>query len=190
MIEALRHIDQTLFHFINHDLANPFFDILFKILRGKIFLGTFYAVVLVSLWQFYPGQFFKIVLFGAITFLLTDQTSAHLIKSIIHRIRPCNNTAIPTRLIVDACGSGFSFVSAHAANSFGIAAFLSVILPRKRGVIIILGTWASLVSFAQVYVGVHFPADVIGGAMLGVILGAAVGFVAKAKFELNPQSKI
>lgn len=190
MIEIFRHIDHRLFHFINQTMACSVLDVCCLVLRGKKFLVIFYLLLGVVIFQLYPKDYLKIFIAGALTFLLTDQLSAHFIKSIVHRIRPCNNPEIGARLVAAYCGSGFSFVSAHATNSFGMAAFISSLPVNRKQNILALGIWASLVSFSQVYVGVHFPADVIGGAILGVIIGTSTGFILKTKFDFNLKSEI
>ncbi len=182
MLETLRHIDSSVFHFINGSLANPVLDVVCSVLRGRTFLAIFYAAVAVRLFQLYPKQFVRIAIAGAITFLLTDQISAHVIKHFIHRIRPCNNAEIGARLVIEQCGSGFSFVSAHAANSFGMAMFLILVTRSQWRTTPLLISWASLVSFSQVYVGVHFPADVIGGALVGALIGTTTALISKKFF--------
>jgi len=137
------------------------------------------------LYKSFPEHFLKIALAGAFTFLLTDQLSAHFVKAIVHRVRPCNNFETGARLIIEHCGSGFSFVSSHATNSFGIAAFISMLSTRRPITILVLLAWASLISFSQVYVGVHYPADVAGGAILGLVIGTTTGFIVKTKFDLK-----
>lgn len=179
MTEALRHIDHQLFALINQSLANPVLDVVCPILRGKPFLTLVYCVAGYYIYRTYPKQFLKIAAAGALTFLLTDQLSATVIKAIFHRIRPCNNAEIHARLLLDHCGGGYSFVSAHAANSFGMAAFISSVFMYRKSVVAITFTWAALVALSQVYVGVHFPADITGGALLGVLVGSTTAYALK-----------
>lgn len=182
MIETLRHIDHQLFALINQGMANPVLDVVCPILRGKPFLALFYCVAGYYVYRTYPKQFLKIAAAGAVTFLLTDQLSATVIKAMFHRLRPCNNAEIGARLLLDHCGGGFSFVSAHAANSFGMAAFISSVFVYRKNVLAITFTWAALVALSQVYVGVHFPADITGGALLGTCIGLFTSFLLK-KFQ-------
>ena len=183
-METLRSFDHQLFYLVNHYMANGVFDMVCPVLRSPSFLFIFYLLLTAYVYNRFPNQFVKIVLAAAITFLLTDQLSSSVIKHFFHRVRPCNDVTMHARLLLNYCGAGFSFVSSHAANSFGMAVFF-FILERRKYVALTLITWASLVSFSQVYVGVHYPADVIGGAVLGVVIGIATACVSKNKFNLG-----
>lgn len=188
-METLAQLDLQLFYFVNQTIANPLFDFFCPVFRGKAFLFVCYVMFAVVVYQAFPKHFLKIAVAGALTFLITDQVSAHLIKPFIHRLRPCNDPHVIARLIIEHCGSGFSFVSAHAANSFGMAAFLSIILIRQRTTVVVLVVWASLVSFSQVYVGIHYPGDVIAGGILGVIIGVTISLLFN-KFISSTQTNI
>lgn len=181
MLEQLRHIDYMLFHFINTEMANAVLDFLCPILRNKLTWIPLYILFAVLLYPKYGSKIVYLGIGAAVVILLSDQISSSLIKPYMHRLRPCNNPAIEARLLLDACGGGYSFVSSHAANHFGLAVFLVFFFERKKLAAPLLLLWAFVVAFSQVYVGVHFPMDVVAGALLGSIIGWAVA-VPLAKF--------
>ena len=108
-----------------------------------------------------------------VTFAMGDLIASRLIKPFIARIRPCNDFSLANEIINRVpCGSGYSFPSAHATNHFAIAVFLICLFYPKWKPILPLGLfWAFLISFAQIYVGVHYPIDTIFGALLGTSIG-------------------
>jgi membrane-associated phospholipid phosphatase len=176
-LETLITFDQQAFFFINQSLRNALFDFLMPYLRTPSFWIPVY--VLLAAWVIYlfRWQSIIILLTTGLTVLLTDQIASSIIKPAVERLRPCNDPTIATQvhLLVD-CGSGFSFVSSHASNHFGIAVFLILILGKRfRWVAPIVIFWATLISFAQVYVGLHYPMDMIAGAALGVLIGIITG---------------
>ena len=117
------------------------------------------------------------ILFLGLTFGCTDFISSSLIKPTVQRLRPCNDPEIKSDVknLVD-CGSGYSFPSSHASNHFGLAVFLIVLFFSKWKLILPIGLlWAASISFAQVYVGVHYPIDILAGAMLGGMIGFIMG---------------
>ena len=186
MIETLRHIDRAAFHFINHDMANNAMDTLCPWMREKLTWIPLYVAAAYLLFRKYGAQkTLMLIALGAATILLSDQTS-NLFKHQVHRLRPCNNPELKdgVRLLIESCGVGYSFVSAHAANHFAIATFLSFLVSRNKQLITLLYFWAASVALSQVYVGVHYPADIVGGAFVGLVAGLITGALA-SRFVLK-----
>lgn len=183
MLDTLRQIDHNLFHFINREMANTLLDTLCPILRNKLTWIPLYVLLAFVFYKRYGTRVIWLVLFGAVTVLLTDQISSSLIKPFFHRLRPCNNPEVNARLLLNYCGVGYSFVSSHAANHFGVAVFLIPFLHRRLLFGSLLLLWATAVSFSQVYVGVHFPADVLAGGILGSLIGGLLSYPALKKIQ-------
>ncbi|MBK8657471.1 MAG: phosphatase PAP2 family protein [Bacteroidetes bacterium] len=177
---TLQELDYFLFQLINQQLANIALDIICPVARERLIWFPIYVLVAFFLYKRYGKQAIWIGALAVITILLSDQISASLIKPYFHRLRPCNNPEIKqqVRLLVDTCGSGYSFVSSHATNHFALAVFLSFVTVEKKKWLPILFVWASFIAFSQVYVGLHFPADVVVGALLGMAIGLLTGFIA------------
>lgn len=185
-MERLINLDQQLFFFINHDLRNPFFDWLMPMLRNPFFWSPVYVFILVFFVSQYHGKGWLLSLMLLLSFFISDSLSSSIIKPLFMRLRPCHDEIIGqfVRLLVP-CGSGFSFVSSHAANHFCISFFLIILFYKQWKWILPLGIlWAGMVCFAQVYVGVHFPFDVASGAILGTCIGSITGYITKRNFQL------
>jgi undecaprenyl-diphosphatase len=113
------------------------------------------------------------LLFIALLITLSDQGSVQLFKNVFHRPRPCHATDLQLVVhTVEKCGGPYGFISSHAANSFALAWFISFLLKGyvKRISLIMFG-WASLIIYSRVYLGVHYPGDVIAGALYGMLVG-------------------
>lgn len=118
--------------------------------------------------------------------LLCDQISVHAFKEVFERLRPCHEPLLEgqVRLVKASCGGQFGFVSSHATNTFGLAVFLGGIIKSKfKWLPIVLLIWASLVSYSRIWLGVHYPMDVLGGAMLGTLIARFVLLVANRTFS-------
>ncbi|KPJ51254.1 MAG: hypothetical protein AMJ41_00090 [candidate division Zixibacteria bacterium DG_27] len=162
-------IDHYLFVLINSKLANPVFDFLMPIITNGVIwrypIG--FAALLLLVFGGKKGRL--AVLFGGILILLSDQTSSHILKPFFHRIRPCH-VVEELRLLV-GCGNSFSFPSSHATNNFAAAVFFS---SKYRRAAPYLFAIAVLVSYSRTYIGIHYPLDLAGGAILGMFCAFAV----------------
>ncbi|MHB1179963.1 MAG: phosphatase PAP2 family protein [Daejeonella sp.] len=173
MLEQLNQFDQSLFFAINQGLSNPFFDWLMPHLRNRYFWIPLYLFITVFFVRNYGKQGWLLLVFMGLTFGLSDYSASSVIKPAFERLRPCNDPELKAGInsLID-CGSGFSFPSSHAANHFALAVFLIIMFYEKWKPIVYLGLlWAFSISFAQVYVGVHYPGDVTSGAILGGMIG-------------------
>lgn len=115
------------------------------------------------------------VLAVVLTIVACDQVSSHLIKPLVGRLRPCNDPTI-MHLIDTVNGyrsGGYSFVSSHACNSFGIFTLVSLMI-RNRTLSLSLLLWAAINAFSRIYLGVHYPGDILCGALLGIVIGTVV----------------
>jgi undecaprenyl-diphosphatase len=177
MLEQLIQFDQNLFFTINHGLSNSFFDWLMPALRNRFFWTPLYLFIIIFSIRTYGKQGWIMILFLGLTFGCTDFISSSLIKPTVQRLRPCNDPEIKSDVknLID-CGSGYSFPSSHASNHFGLAVFLIVMFFSKWKLILPIGLlWAASISFAQVYVGVHYPVDILAGAIFGGMIGFIMG---------------
>lgn len=173
MLEHLIQLDRQLFHFINHDLGNPFFDWLMPLLRNTRFWIPLYVFILVfCIWKYRKAGVIIVILF-ALSAGFADFTSVHVMKNTVQRLRPCRDPVVsPTDVSRVSCGTGYSFPSTHAADHFAMAVFISLVFCRKwRWIWLWALLWAASISFAQIYVGVHFPIDVTAGALYGSLVG-------------------
>jgi undecaprenyl-diphosphatase len=177
--QKLLQWDQSLFVKINSEWTNPVFDSVMPFLRTPINWVPLYLFILV----FVPINF-KVkglwwIVFFLVTVALTDMVGTNVFKYNFLRTRPCNNPDLSEQLrLLVLCPSGYGFTSNHAANHFGMATFLFFTfrhLFKKWMWLAFL--WAGSICYAQVYVGVHYPGDVIAGALLGLIFGAFTSFL-------------
>lgn len=172
MSDALLEMDRGLFYFCNQGLRNWLFDAILPFVTdlnrkpiALVIVGILWILLLTK-----GGRHGRIAaLLLILTITVSDQLSSSVLKFLIERARPCHELS-GVHLLV-GCGSGYSFPSSHAVNNFAGAIVLAYFLPRWTWAFF---SFAALVAFSRIYVGVHYPSDVIGGAIIGLLIGATV----------------
>lgn len=112
----------------------------------------------------------------------SDSGSVMLFKNTVQRLRPCHQPELAGLVhVVDGCGGSFGFVSSHASNHFAIATFMAGVLAgTPRWAAPMLFVWATLIGYSRIYLGVHYPGDVLVGALYGSIVGAIFAVLHRA----------
>jgi undecaprenyl-diphosphatase len=184
IFRQLIRFDHWLFHLINQVWINQAFDLVFTFARQAEIWIPFYLFLLVL----------AIVNFGRkglwwsgtliMTTIISDLCSSTLLKNAIFRLRPCRNPdlADQVRILVNYCPQSSSFTSSHACNHFAIAFFIFITLNQTGSWRWLLFLWAFLISYSQIYVGVHYPLDVLGGALVGSTVGYLMSLFFKKQF--------
>ena len=175
LIDSIKNLDTELFLFLNSK-HNSFFDSVMFWSSHRFFWIPLYLFFLFLVWKHFGKKVWLIILSVGILIILSDQISVHAFKNVFQRYRPCHNLSLVEKIhLNDGCGGLYGFVSSHAANVFAIAMFLFLLFRKKIryfGFFIFL--WATFVSYSRIYNGVHYPADVACGAILGMGMAVAV----------------
>ncbi len=169
-MNTLINIDHAIFHFINDSIANPILNWIMPIVTNENNIAI--PLLLFWLWLlFYKGKRGKITaVLLLLTVILTDVIAAQIIKPWIGRIRPSHAMLDNINLLVSR-GGKYGFVSNHAANTMAAATIIGYFYKKWKSVLI---TISIIVGFSRVYVGVHYPFDVIGGWLFGYALAWAI----------------
>ena len=173
MMDALLQLDHSLFLAIHLGLACDLLDFLLPLFRNKLFWAPLYVYLLAAVWYQHRKVFWGFILAVAMLVTVSDTLSSKVVKPVVERLRPCRTPGLmeEVRPLV-GCGGGYSFTSSHATNHFALAVFLMGTFSRKRKKTRWLWLlWAGVISISQIYVGVHFPLDILGGTLLGCLVG-------------------
>ncbi len=170
----LNFIDQYIFIYINRYWTNSLLDNIFPIWRESItWVPLYLFLILFALFNL-GSKAWPWIMVLIITVTITDQLSSSFIKEWFNRPRPCGDPSFSgyVRLLMNRCPSSGSFTSSHATNHFAATVFLSLTLrPLIKKWRYLFYFWAITICYGQVYVGVHYPLDVIGGGLLGALIG-------------------
>lgn len=173
-MNAIIQADRAIFEWINNHCHNSFFDWLMPHIRNSITWVPFYIFLLAFVVVNFKKNSFWWILFAAGTVILSNFISSDIIKENIHRLRPCNDPYFKEKInfLLAYRPQSSSFTSSHATNHFAMAAFFYFTLKKHIGNIAwLFFFWGAIICIAQVYVGVHFPLDVIAGGLIGFVFG-------------------
>ena len=180
MIEEILKLDSKLLIFLNN-LGVPRFDN-FWVSLSKIEANILMYLFLICLYFYIQKARLKfsnilyLIFVIAVMITITDQ-GANLFKDSFQRLRPCYDETLKDsiRLVKDNCGGKYGFFSAHASNSFSLAIFFGLLFRKRiRYIILITLVYASFISYSRIYLGVHFPIDIIFGSLFGLFTGFSV----------------
>lgn len=186
--DAIKQFDYRLFAKMNGQWHNSFFDVFFPFIREPTVWVPFYFFLVVFITLNFKTRGWLWVLFFLLNVILSDQVSSHFIKDNFLRLRPCHDPYLAghIRFLVAYCPLSSSFTSSHAVNHFAAAMFIFTTFKKTLSAKwAVLFLWAFAISYAQVYVGVHFPFDVFCGIILGVILGYIPATIFNRKIGLE-----
>jgi len=190
--DSIQKMDRFVFSKLNGEWHHPFLDSFLPFIREPfLWLPFYFFLVLFALINFKMNGLYW-VLFFIVCAMLSDYLSSSIIKENFDRIRPCRDPSLAgsVRFLVSYCPRSSSFTSSHAVNHFAAAMFVFTTFKRavssKWAFIFI---WAIAICYAQVYVGVHFPLDVLCGALVGMLLGYFPAMIFNKKIGLLPSPK-
>ena len=172
-METLSNIDTDLFLFLNGLHTSWLDKVMIAVTQMWVWVPLYLLLIYWTVKQ-YGKRCWWIFLAVGIVVLCSDQLSAHVCKPLFHRLRPCYNADLQDLIYLPKgmAGGRYGFVSSHAANTFAVAAFLTPALRKDRNWMgIVLYLWAFISSYSRIYLGFHYPADILCGSLLGILIG-------------------
>ena len=178
-MEQLQKIDEYFFRLINLS-GGVQMDEIMILISSKWLWIPLYVFILFKLYKTFSNEFLKITFSLGLLIFLSDFGSVELFKEVFQRARPCY--FLKGVRVVDGCGGPFGFISSHAANSFAIAFFVSFLF-KNYWWFVSLFSWAVLIGLSRVYLGVHYPFDILGGMFWGLFVSSFVYYIYKMKLK-------
>ena len=175
-MEFFTDIDSRFFLFLNGLRADWLDPVMIAITEMWVWLPIYLLLIYLVVKQ-YGKRCWMIFLAVGLVVLCSDQLSAHVCKPLFQRLRPCYNIDFQDliNLPKGMAGGHYGFVSSHAANTFAIGTFLtSALRKNKKWVGWMLFAWAFLSSYSRIYMGYHYPGDILCGAVLGILIGLTI----------------
>lgn len=178
MFNHLENIDVSLFLFLNGLHTDAFDEIMWWISDRYVWIPLYLALFYLTYKKYNLKAMFTALFLIVIMIFIADKSSVYLFKEVFERYRPCHNLEIAHRVhtVNGYCGGLYGFISSHAANTFALAAFYSVVFYKRLWYIApVLLLWAAIGSYSRIYLGVHYPSDVLVGVLFGSLIGYLIG---------------
>jgi len=177
MLETIKSLDESLFLFLNGQ-HNTFFDPLMWLFSAKLFWGPLYVWFLWLLYKKYPKHYWTVLITIALLIVISDQL-CNLSKESVMRYRPSQEPHLQTLVhtLNGYRGGTYGFYSGHASNAFAVAFFMiSLVAGERKYIIAVSILYAVLTAYSRIYLGVHYPGDILMGAIVGTILGKGLAY--------------
>lgn len=193
-MENILQLDTEWFRWVNGHNAAWLDGPMWFFSQGWTWSIPIVAVFMFATLRTEPKRWWLPVVGVCLCFLFADQISVHLCKNIFHRLRPCHALDDVTMYRTN-CAGLYGFVSSHAANAFAVVVFLVLRYAKKMKpswpLAVVLLAWAAIVGYSRIYLGKHYPGDVICGALLGSAIGWGVwwlvGLIERKFLKKNAQ---
>lgn len=168
----LLHWDQQIFIYLNN-LGSPFWDQFWLVITDKMTWIPLYLLLAFFIFKKFGWRHTLLVLVAAGFMIVSTDQISHLFKDVlIQRLRPCKDPQIApfVRLVKAYCGGSYGFFSGHATNHMAVAVYVGLIFKQKRWVFPLLVLWAAVIAYSRVYIGVHYPLDILTGMLMGTLI--------------------